>query len=89
MHYLDNDQIFFADGKFQKDLFDSNDGSGIHVSDEGAKELYESFTAFFFEGESDELEPATPLNRKRDRGSSSSTPPSATRKMKQAKNIQE
>ena len=92
-HFLDNDQLFFSEGRFRKTLFDARDPSGVHVSDEGAEELYDSFLAFFYEGESDELEPnelmpITPSaaeTRKRARGSSSSTPSSANRKSKQGR----
>lgn len=90
-HFLNNDLIFLAEGKFQKHLFDSSESSGVHISDDGALELYNSFQAFFFEGESDELvtgmfDAMTPFSRKRERGSSSNTPPSVDRKVKQAKN---
>jgi hypothetical protein len=68
-------------------MFDSRDPHGLHVSEEGADELYCSLTAFLIEGESDELGDQTPwISRKRTRGDSSSTPPSADRKTKAAKN---
>ena len=86
---LNNDLFIFADGKFQKSFYDARDGTGIHLSDGGAVAMYNSFTDFFFHGESDELtsvfELPTPMSKKRERGSSSGTPPSADRKSKQAK----
>jgi lysophospholipase L1-like esterase len=86
-HFVDNDLFVFKNGKFQKNMFDSRDPHGLHVSEEGADELYCSLTAFLIEGESDELGDQTPwISRKRTRGDSSSTPPSADRKTKAAKN---
>lgn len=91
LHFIDNDAVIYDDGKFQKSMYDASDGSGVHISHEGARALYDSFYAFFFDGESDELitnetELLTPASRKRERGSSSATPPSADRKTKLSKN---
>jgi hypothetical protein len=86
-HYLDNDQIFLENDKFQAKLYDERDIKGVHVNDEGAERLYENFLSFFNEGESDEMVDQTPsIIRKRGRGSSSSTPPSANRITKHGRN---
>lgn len=86
-HFLNNDNIFYDGTKFMKSLYDARDMKGVHVSDEGAEELYQSFLSFFYEGESDELDCTTLIDdtRKRERGSSSTTPTSDTRKTKQSK----
>ena len=78
----------YRDNKFNRNLNDPRDPTGVHVSDEGAGELYGNFLAFAYDGESDELAevPSTPgTGRKRDRGSDSSTPPSANRLQKQGR----
>ncbi|WAR24787.1 YTX2-like protein [Mya arenaria] len=87
-HYLDNDALVYHENKFNKSFYDPRDPTGVHVSDEGAEELYANFLAFVFDGESDELVevPSTPgTGRKRGRGSKSSTPPSANRLQKQGR----
>ncbi|WAR01915.1 LOW QUALITY PROTEIN: hypothetical protein MAR_008473, partial [Mya arenaria] len=69
-HYLDNDHSF---NKFNKSFYDPRDPTGVHVSDEGAEELYANFLAFVFDGESDELvevpsTPGSPPHRRRQTG---------------------
>ncbi|XP_053395657.1 uncharacterized protein LOC123525778 [Mercenaria mercenaria] len=76
--------------RFRQYLFDALHRCGVvHISDEGTEEIYESFLAFFFEGESvtpHATEPVTPYtndSRKRARSSSSTMPSSTNRKSKQ------
>ena len=88
LHYVDNDQLIFNEGKFQKSLYDARDPIDVHLSDEDALELYNQFCCFFYHGESDELQyeqtPSTDRKRKT-RGSNSDEPPSAGLKTKQGR----
>ena len=80
LHYIDNDQLIFNEGKFQKSLYDVRDVIGVHLSDEDALELYNQCCAFFHQSDElyYELTPST--DRKRNtRGSNSDTPQSAGR----------
>lgn len=72
-----------------KKMYDARDAIGVHLSQEGASELYDGFAAFFHHGESDELLPdKTPIcDRKRKACfSSSDTTPSAGRVTKVGRN---
>ncbi|XP_053374100.1 uncharacterized protein LOC123531016 [Mercenaria mercenaria] len=54
MHYLDNNDMFLQGKKTVNSLYDAGDPRGIHISEEGADQLYLSMTAFLIDGVSDE-----------------------------------
>jgi lysophospholipase L1-like esterase len=87
-HFIDNNAFIMENKKFKRSMYDARDSSGIHLSVEGAEELYENMVSFLISGESDELETYTNTpfkGDKRPRGSSSTTPQSAERKTKHGK----
>ena len=76
LYFIDNNSDFLDKGLPNKELYDSSDSSGIHVSDRGADILAESFQDFFNSGPFSFDDYSTPVSYKRNRSVLSNTPPS-------------
>ena len=76
LRFLNNDEDLLDKGIPVKALYDTNDASGVHLSNKGAEILEENIQTFFDSGLTTESLYETPFSKKRNRSVLSGTPPS-------------
>ena len=76
LRFLNNDEDLLDKGIPVKALYDTNDASGVHLSNKGAEILEENIQTFFDSGLTTESLYETPFSKKRTRSVLSGTPPS-------------